>query len=196
MRDHRWPDGTVRAVLGTDLVTPATRAALTARLAPSAPFAPVLDVATIAVLEAVCARLVPQPDRAVPVDIAGDLHRKLAAGAGNGWRFDALPDDVTAMATGLAAIDARAAAMFGRRFAALGAADADAVLAAVQAGTAPGWTGPEPKQFFEELLAGVAESYYSHPLAQEEIGYLGMADADGWADVGFGARAPHEPVEA
>lgn len=195
--DHHWPDGSVRAVLATDLVTPATRAALAARLLAVAPFTPVLDAAAAGLLAAVCDRLVPQPDRAEPIDIAGELHRKLASGGGNGWRFDSMPGDVAAMRAGLAAIDASAGAMFGGAFSTLTVEQRDAVLLAVQSGTAPGagWTRLDPARFFEELLAGVAESYWSHPLAQEEIGYLGMADAQGWATVGLGARAAFEPVE-
>lgn len=196
-RDHRWPEGTVRAVLATEHVTSATAAALNKRLASPEPFAPVLDAAEAALLRAVCDRLIPQPDRAAPIDIADDLHRKLARGAGNGWRFAALPDDVAALRAGLAGIDASARSMCGNSFPMLADTDRDAVLSAVQTGTAPGdgWAALDPKRFFEELLAGVAESYYSHPLAQEEIGYLGMADLPGWVAIGLDSREPREPVE-
>ena len=50
------------------------------------------------------------------------------------------------------------------------------------AGEAPGenWQEVLQDKFFEEMLAELAESYYAHPLAQEEIGYVGMADVPGW----------------
>lgn len=192
--NRSWPEGTVRAVLNTDLVTAPTAAALRARLASPPEFDFVLDAEGCALLAAVCDRLVPQPDRAVPIDIAGIVHSKLAADLGNGWRFDSMPPDTVAMAQGLRGIEASAQAGFGRGFAALGDAERDAVLVAVQVGDVADWP-IDPTRFFEELLAGVAEAYYSHPIAQEEIGYLGMADAHGWVDVGFGASAPHEPLE-
>ena len=48
-------------------------------------------------------------------------------------------------------------------------------------------------RFFEEMLSEVVALYYSHPLAQEEIGYVGMADARGWPRVGPGELEAHEP---
>ena len=54
-------------------------------------------------------------------------------------------------------------------------------------GDAPGatWQTLPAKRFFEELLAEAAENYYSHPLAQEEIGYVGMADLPAWERLGL-----------
>jgi hypothetical protein len=48
--------------------------------------------------------------------------------------------------------------------------------------------------YFEELLALVVDVYYAHPLASEEIGYIGMADAHGWQAIGLDQRETHEPV--
>lgn len=193
--DDRYQAGTVRAVLETDLITPATARALQARLA--APTGQgVFDTETRAVLVAVCDRLLPQPDRKTPIDLANIIEHELATGVGDGWRYDVMPGDVAAMEHGLAAIDGAAWAQFGSGFAALDESSCNAILVAVQNGAvAPAhWVGIEPKRFFEELLAAVTEAYYAHPLAQEEIGFLGMADAHGWDEVGLGARAAHEPV--
>ena len=191
-RDFHWPAGTVTAALASAAVTPATARALRERLTPP-PFEAVLDDGTLALLAAVCDRLVPQPDRAVPIDVADGVHRRLA-GPGDGWRYAALPDDRTATVQGLAAIDASAVAMFGAGFATLPTMQRDAVLTAVQAGAVTGWNGPDPQRFFAELLATAAEAYWSHPLAQEEIGYLGMADVPGWTAIGLDERQPPEPV--
>jgi hypothetical protein len=49
-------------------------------------------------------------------------------------------------------------------------------------------------RFFEELLVLATETYYAHPLAQEEIGYAGMADAAGWQAIGLDEREAHEPA--
>ena len=195
MRDDHYPAGTVLAVIDTDLVTPATARALRARLV-AAEGQSVFDMAGRAVLAAVCDRLLPQPDRSVPIDLAAVVEGRVANGVGDGWRYDAMPDDVQAMRRGIAAIDASALAWFGAGFADLDIMSCDLLLAAVQRGDILPeiWGNLDSKRFFEELLVAVAEAYYAHPLAQEEIGYLGMADADGWADVGLGARAAHEPV--
>ena len=47
--------------------------------------------------------------------------------------------------------------------------------------------------FEEELLAELVEAYYSHPLVQEVIGYVGMADGRGWREVGLNRLEMWEP---
>lgn len=194
--DHRYPIGTVRAVLATDHVTAPTAAALRRRQQPVDPHLNRLGATGIALLVAICDRLIPQADRDEPIDIVARLHRDVAAGGGDGWRYASLPADGTALVAGVAAVEASAHAMTGRGFLDLDEASRDAVLDAVQCGAALGaaWRELDQKRWFEELLVMVTEIYYGHPIAQEEIGYLGMADAHGWPDVGLGARAAFEPV--
>ena len=192
-----YPAGTVRALLATDLVTPPTRAALLARLdGPGEPGPRALDESAFDTLRAACARLIPQPERAAPVDLAGAVDARLARGEGNGWRYATMPPDAEAYRRGLRGVDDCARASFGAPFAALDGGRQDEVLRAVQRGEASGeaWEGLPAERFFEELLAEVAECYYSHPLAQEEIGYAGFADASGWQALGLNQLAPHEPA--
>ena len=195
--DRRYPAGTVRAVLDTDLVTAATARALRRRLGPVDPHAPLLDEAGAALLASICDRLIPQPDRPEPIDIAARLHAQVATGGGDGWRYATLPGDATALVAGVAAVDASARAMTGKGFLVLDGAARDGVLSAVQRGDPPGdaWATLDAARWFEELLVAVTEIYFGHPIAQEEIGYLGMADAKGWSDVSIAARAVHEPIE-
>lgn len=196
MRDDHYPAGTVRALLETDFVTMPTAAALKRRLEPVAVHDDLLDESGFALLAAICERLIPQGDRAEPIDIAARLHRQIATGGGDGWRYATLPQDEAAWRAGVTGVDESARALAGRGFVELGDDERDAVLVAVQRGTAAGatWSSLDPKRWFEELLAATCEVYYSHPLAQEEIGYVGMADGHGWDQVGIGARAAHEPV--
>jgi hypothetical protein len=49
-------------------------------------------------------------------------------------------------------------------------------------------------KFFEELLASLAELYYSHPLAKEEIGEVAFADKKGWQQIGLNQLESHEPL--
>lgn len=192
--DDHYPAGSVRGLIETDLLTPPTAEALRARML--APIGKCLDVRARAALAAVGERLLPQPDRDTPIDLAAIVEDRLAGGVGDGWRYDTMPDDATAMQRGLIAIDASALAWFGAGVADLDTMSCDLSLAAVQRGDVQPeiWGDLDPVRFFEELLVAVTEAYYAHPLAAEEIGYLGMADARGWADVGLGARAAHEPV--
>lgn len=196
MQNPTYPPGTVRGLLATNLVTPPTRAALRARLDEAAPAEPrFFDPAAYATLRAACARLIPQPERPSPVDLAHDIDRRLAEDKSDGWRYDRMPPDPEAYRLGLGGLDESARAMFGAGFAALDGPRQDAVLGAVQRAEAPGasWTRLPADRFFEELLGECVEGYYSHPLAQEEIGYVGMADAHGWQAVGLDQLAPHEP---
>ena len=192
--DERYPSGTIRDILDTDLVTAATAKALRARLvAPKG--SGVFNVAQRRTLAAICDRLIPQSGHQKPIDLAAIVENRLAVGIGDGWRYADMPDDVTALGSGLAAIDAIARRGFGAGFIDLDNMARDGLLKSVQHGDVPAdlWADLDSKRFFETLLVAVTEADYAHPLAQEEIGYLGMADARGWSAVGLGARAPHEP---
>jgi gluconate 2-dehydrogenase gamma chain len=84
---------------------------------------------------------------------------------------------------GLAALDAYTRAHFaGKIFAALGAADQDALLSGLEHGTVA-LEGADGKRFFELLLQNTMEGFFADPL------YGGNRDMVGWKMVGFpGAR--------
>lgn len=187
-----YPAGHARALLDTDAVTAPTRDALRARLAPPPAGARYLTHSEFATLAAACARLLPRPG----VEIAPEIDARLAAGICDGWRYDALPSDGEAYRRGMAGLDQTARATFGAPFAQLAPAGQDTVLLAVQGGTAPGeaWQAMPAERFFEELLAEAAEVFFAHPLAQEAIGYAGMADAPGWTRIGLDEREDREPA--
>lgn len=187
-----YPAGTVRALLRTQAVTEPTRKALEERLSASAVTVPrFLDPAGFATLQAVCARLLPGVD----IDVAGPIDARLADGTGDGWRYDMLPPDGEAYRAGMAGFDDAAQALFGQKFITLPPADQDKVVQAVQDGSPPGaaWERLPAARFFEELLAEATEVHFAHPLAQESIGYAGMADAPGWQRIGLNEREDREP---
>ena len=187
-----YPAGTVRALLRTDAVTLPTRKALEERLAAPPVTEPrFLDAAGFATLQAVCARLLP----GAGIDVAGPIDARLADGSGDGWRYDALPPDGDAYRAGMAGFDQAAQALFGQGFTRLPAEDQDGVVQAVQDGSPPGaaWQHLPAVRFFEELLAEATEVHFAHPLAQESIGYVGMADAPGWQRIGLNEREDREP---
>lgn len=190
-----YSSGTVRALLDTDAVTPVTRKVLRERLdaTPSEPR--FFNVAEMKTLRAVCDRLIPQPERATPIEIAAYLDERLANNKGNGWRYDLLPPDAETFRNGLQGLDESSRVLDDADFAVLDAARQDAVLRAVQNENAPGatWQTLPPRRFFEELLAEVTEIYYAHPIAQEEIGCVAMADAPGWTHIQLNQREEREP---
>ncbi len=198
MTSERYPRDSVRVLLPTDHVSPATRGALEARLvAPGGRDAPpcFLDPHLLATLRAVGNRLLPQPDRSDPIDLAGAIDARLADGQGDGWRYADLPPDRDAVRLGLRGVDETARLMFGATFVELPPTQRDDVLRAVQRGEPLGdaWRTMSAARFFEELLAETCEIYYSHPLAQEEIGYVGMADLPGWQAIGLDRLDAREP---
>ena len=197
MSSPTYPSGTVRALLDTAHVSDATRAALQARLDAPTTYTPqFLAPETFALLGAVAARLFPQPDRPTrPIPLAPVIDQRLADGRADGWRYDALPPDREAYRLGLGGIQEIAQAQFQADFMNLEAAQQDAVLHALAGGHPPGstWQTLDAGRFFEELLAELAATYYAHPLAQEEIGYVGMADLPAWTKIGLNEQEDREP---
>lgn len=195
MPDH-YPDGTVRALLQTDQVTEPTRRALTERLT-ARPHQPTFFTPDeFQLLQAICDRLVPQHDRPERIDIAGGIDKRLADNKSDGWRYDVMPADGDAYRLGLQGVEESAQLLFQRSFQNISAEQQDNILKAIQEKRAPGatWQRLAADRFFEELLAESVENYYSHPLAQEEIGYVGMADVPTWQRIGLNQLEDREPT--
>lgn len=198
-----YPEGTTKRLLATDLVTAKTREVLKARIAAHEkrdnPEPHFFSTAEFKTLQAVCARLIPQPDREHPIDLAGGIDQRLAAGKTNGWRYDTMPPDGEAFRRALRGLDETARAMSNdgleHRFEMISDSAKDAVLKAVQRGDATGaaWQTMPSMRWFEELLTELASSYYSHAVAQDEIGFAGYADAHGWQRIGLNELESFEP---
>ena len=187
MENSNYPDGWIKGILQTDFVKEPARNLLIDRLNKKPKLTPVFfDTESFSVLQCVCMRLIPQ-DRAKPIDLAGLLDEQLSESPGNGWRYDALPEDKTVFQQGLKGIEQLSRMAFAKTFCDLDAAEMDQVLLAVQAGSARGnvWDDLPSHLFFEELLASLVELYYSHPVAKEEIGDISFADAKGWKNFGL-----------
>jgi gluconate 2-dehydrogenase gamma chain len=194
MPEH-YPNGTVRALMPTDQVTEATRQALTERLETAPPKPDFFSEAEFSLLEAICDRLIPQDENEPHIDIAGGIDERLVQHKSDGWRYDTMPPDGEAYKLSLAGVDETASLLFQSSFQSLSAAQQDSVLQQVQQGEAPGetWKKLPANRFFEELLAEATTNYYSNPLAQETIGYVGMADVPGWQRIGLDQLEDREP---
>ena len=194
MPEH-YPDGTVRALLLTDDVTEATRQALTERLETTPPKPDFFSKTEFHLLEAICSRLIPQDEGKPSIDIAGGIDERLVQNKSDGWRYDTMPADGEAYKLGLAGVDETASILFESPFQSLSDKQQDDVLQQIQQGDAPGeiWKKLPANRFFEELLAEATTNYYSNPLAQEAIGYVGMADVPGWQRIGLNQLEDREP---
>lgn len=196
MEQSPYPSGTVRNLLKTQQVTLKTKKVLQQRLEVIDPFLKpsFFDEASFAILQAAATRLIPQAEvKAIALALA--LDERLAKGTGDGWRYNTMPPDSKAHQLGLQGLEESARSRFSKGFVFLNEAEQDAVLQAVQQGKAPGmtWETLPSERYFEELLVELTEAYYSHPLAQETIGYGGMADAQGWQAIGLNQLEPWEP---
>ncbi len=206
LQSEQYPEGTVRALLRTDLVTRPTAEALTARLM-SPPDAPqFFDAALFSTLSAICARLATGGEHPTGRDLALLIDQRLAKGDGDGWRYDSMPPDQDAYRQGLKALNQQAQTLYNTPFAALSPEQQDAILHWARPVNAQGASKSESEaalpnaflpRFVEELLTEAAEYFYSHPAVQETIGYVGMADARGWKAIGLNEREAWElmPVE-
>jgi choline dehydrogenase-like flavoprotein len=178
---------TVRKLLESDFVTEPTRKVLLERLNAAENYEPrFFEAPDYALLRALCAALA--PSRRVPLDfVPSEIDKRLANGKGNGWRYAKLPPDGEAFRRFLRGLNEIAQQKFKRDFARLETTRQSEILQLVRRGEIGSavWLNFDYKLFLEDLLVECAEIIYSHPLAQEEIGYVGFADAQGWQKIGL-----------
>lgn len=135
-------------------------------------------------LEAVSARIVPQPDRVAQarVPIVAWIDEKLHHDWRDGYRYEELPPLRETWRLGLSGIDESARLLHARQFVSLESLTQDGVLARLQRGDAPGetWTRLSATRFFRDVLClTVVKTYYAHPSAWSEIGYSGPSSPRG-----------------
>jgi len=156
-----------------------------------------LDEARI--LEALCARALPQQDRPEEerVPVAPWIDDRLHKGEGAGYRYEDTPDDREAYRQGLAGFEQSARLLFQKAFTDLDTARQDEVMRRVADGTAPGdtWETLPQRRFFQMLVGDVISSYYAHPAAWAEIGFNGPSSPRGHIRLGLGKRDPWEAEE-
>ncbi|MDH2308114.1 alpha/beta hydrolase [Methylobacterium brachiatum] len=197
------------ALIGSERVNSRLRGALAARAEPDDPaYAPeALDPVELAILRAACARVLP----AAGVDLAARIDRRLASGAGDGWRFVALPPDPEAYRAALRTLDAAARAAQGRPFTVLDGSNQDALLTLAERGalSVPEALGgrldsDRMRFWFEDLRADAVRLWLGHPAALARVGFSGIgAGGDrpgpiadglpGFHEVGLDAPEPWEP---
>lgn len=149
-------------------------------------------------LEAICARLLPQPERDEPVPIVPWIDQMLDEDRGPGFRYADMPPMRDAWRKGLEAIAAEALHRHGKSFEQLGPDQQDGLLADIQNDQVESgnWGGLPARRFFNhQLLKQVVAVYYAQPAAWNEIGFGGPASPRGYARLGFDQRDPWEARE-
>jgi hypothetical protein len=145
------------------------------------PAARFFDAVQTQMLEAICARLIPQDDRdgAHRIPIVPHIDRRLADGDGDGYRYDDMPPDPEAYLLGLRAIDESAQTAFGHGFLTVSLSRQDRLLRSLHDGKPlvehAAWKRMPVKRFWMLMLSDCVEAYYSHPYAWDEIGFGGPA---------------------
>jgi len=189
---QNFPTKEYLKLLDSNLVTEETRQALKERLKAVEMPPRFFDEREFEILKAVCETLA--PSKIVPRWFAAnEIDKRLAENSGNGWRYDSMPPDGESYKTGLRLLNETAQEIFQKDYAALEIKKRKDILKRFESGKAElkGQTGFTPARFLEELFTEFAEIFYSHPLALEEIGYVGFADAHGWQ---VGVQSPENKL--
>ncbi|HET8553494.1 MAG TPA: gluconate 2-dehydrogenase subunit 3 family protein [Rhodanobacteraceae bacterium] len=150
-------------------------------------------------LKAICQRIVPQPTDRTPVPIAALVDRKMADNQLDGYRRANMPTMREAWRRGLAALDATAMNLHGKRFHTIDIAARNELLKAMQQGdlNGPEWDDMPAHTFFSQrLVKDILDAYYSHPVSWNEIGFGGPASPRGYVRMNFNMRDPWEAMEA
>lgn len=152
-----------------------------------------------ALLEALCARVIPQEDRSAEqrIPIAPWIDERLYKGEGDGYRYEDMPDDREAYRLGLRGFNQTAHALFNAPFVELSSSEQDEVIDRVAKGSSPGeaWEELPAERFFSKLMGDAITNYYAHPMAWAEIGFNGPASPRGHIRLGLGKRDPWEAEE-
>lgn len=151
------------------------------------------------VLEAVCSRIIPQPDRPdFPIPLAPFIDKKLHEDQKGGTRYENLPPMQEAWRLGLEGIDDESRQRYGQPFCDLMSDEQDEILQFVQQGNVKSclWQRLSPERFFKSCLVhDIVAVYYAHPAAWNEIGFGGPASPRGYVRLEFDRRDPWEAEE-
>lgn len=170
---------------------PSTRKVLLKRLEKRADYQPrAIRPALYVVLQAALGRLIPQSDRAEPVDTAARLDEQHFLGHGDGWRYADMPPHMESLELGLGLLEQGAFRCYDIAFAQLSPDRQDSLLGEVQRGEVR-WSALDSQRWFEELLTTAASAFVSHPATLAEIGFSGIHL--GWERIGLNEGESWEP---
>ena len=157
--------------------------------------------AEAALMEIVCAHIIPQDDRddAHRIPIVPWIDQRLYEGRHDGYRFADMPPDSEAFRLGLRAIDEIAHHLHGRRFVELSGLERDKILKSLHdrkpAAGHEIWRRMPVHRFWAMLVQDCIEAYYAHPWAWDEIGFGGPAYPRAYIRLENGSPEPWEANE-
>ncbi len=152
-------------------------------------------------LQAICARIIPQDDRLPEyrIPITPLIDQRLFEGRIDGYRYEHMPRDREAHRLGLKAVDEIAQAMYKAGFVELTFADQEQVLKTIHDGKPPAgaeiWRRMPVHRYWMLLVQDCVEVYYAHPRAWDEIGYGGPAYPRAYMRLEGGQAEPWEVEE-
>jgi hypothetical protein len=150
-------------------------------------------------VDAIAARIVPQPTSRPPVPVAALVDDKLYHGASDGYRVAGMPPGGDAWRLCLKGLETESEAAYGGLFRSLAEALQDSLLLRMESGklNSPAWGSVHPKDLFKKRMArDIVLAYYAHPTAWSEIGWGGPASPRGYVRLDFDDRDPWEAAEA
>lgn len=159
----------------------------------------VLSGCQLATLDAVTARIVPQPVGRTPVNTVAILLDKLARDDRDGFRPAGLPPLVEAWTLGLDAFEVEAQSRHEVTCASLTDELLDELLRAVAAGdvTTLAWGELDPGLFWKwRMIPDLVAAYYAHPSAWSAMGFGGPASPRGYVRLEANRRDPWEANES
>lgn len=167
--------------LESDYLTPPTREVLQKRL-DHVGIPQFFDAGSFQLLSIVCDLLMDQDSKERIVEIAIFIDGRLFKNISDGWRYDCLPPDRMLYQQGLKNIEASSKKQYQKEFLELQKPQHLELLSNIQKGNVDDeiWKNINPMLFFEEVLAEATAIFFSHPIVQTRIHYVGMADAKGW----------------
>lgn len=197
LHNKLYPDGTIQQLLHTDAMSAATKAVLEDRLSEKQASPAYLSTRNFRMLVVLCRHLLELTDEAFAARIASEIDTRLAENKSNGWRYRQMPGDREVYEIALNALEETAQNSYHTGFTHLSADQQRTLLHQLQTGgiQGEGWKKLSPSLFFEELLCETTELFYSYPYAQNEIGFVGMADTHGWKKIGLNEQQSPEPSE-
>ena len=152
-------------------------------------------------MEAVCARVIPQDDRDPEhrIPIVPGIDERLYEDKHDGYRFEDMPPDGEAYKLGLRGIEEIAKHLHQRSFCDLDPGEQDRILESLHdAKPAAGhetWKKMAVHRFWMLLVKDCATEYYAHPWAWDEIGYGGPAYPRAYMRLERGEAEPWEKPE-
>jgi len=158
------------------------------------------DDAEAATLKAFCDVATAQ-DAEPRIPVLSYVDEKLASGRGDGWQYFDLPGDGEVWRRVARGLDAEARRQSFDSFAAAPLEAQTGVVHRFSKGQLHGgvWDTLNVARAFSVVMRYVAQAFYSHPWAWNEIGFGGPAYPRGYMRMGVGdhlGRDPHEAAEA